>query len=255
MTHAGKAEAPGLGEGPLRPSGDAPFWQPGEHIWWVYRRPGWRLGDSQTVHPMTVVRDDADGLVAWLAGDTPVLWPRLRDRESVDPAQVRVMFDAPRIQARARWSGYGTLRIAPTGKPWLVWVFWWPDGRHKDFYVNLEEPHRRDDRSVVTGDRVLDVVVDHGEYGLAHARPGARALGPDEWTHWRKDTDELAEAVRRGRYTAEQAAEFERTAADVEAVVDGWGSPFCDGWEHWRPDPAWPVPALPGHVAFDLDLA
>ena len=24
-----------------------------------------------------------------------------------------------------------------------------------------------------------------------------------------------------------------------------WGPPFSDGWQHWRPDPAWSVPSLP----------
>jgi len=66
-------------------------------------------------------------------------------------------------------------------------------------------------------------------------------VGTDR-THHRKDVDELAEAVRQGRYTPEQAAGIEAEAAEVEAVVDAWHSPFCDGWETFRPDPAWPVP-------------
>jgi predicted homoserine dehydrogenase-like protein len=64
-------------------------------------------------------------------------------------------------------------------------------------------------------------------------------------THRRKDVDELAEAVRQGRYTVQEAAMIEAAAAEVEAVVEAWGSPFCDGWETFRPDPAWPVPRLP----------
>ena len=38
---------------------------------WHYRRPGWSAGDAETVTPVTVVRDDAAGLVAWLAVGTP----------------------------------------------------------------------------------------------------------------------------------------------------------------------------------------
>ena len=57
--------------------------------------------------------------------------------------------------------------------------------------------------------------------------------------------DELVEAVRQGRYTAEQATRFEADADAVEQIVAAWGSPFCDGWETFRPDPGWPVPGLP----------
>jgi hypothetical protein len=36
-----------------------------------------------------------------------------------------------------------------------------------------------------------------------------------------------------------------RHAAAAEDVVGRWGSPFCDRWEDWRPDPGWPTPQLP----------
>lgn len=28
-------------------------------------------------------------------------------------------------------------------------------------------------------------------------------------------------------------------------MINAWGAPFSDGWEHWRPEPHWPVPELP----------
>ena len=28
-------------------------------------------------------------------------------------------------------------------------------------------------------------------------------------------------------------------------TVESVGSPFCNGWEHWRPDPNWTIPQLP----------
>jgi len=219
-----------------RPAGTEPFWLLGEHIWWVYRNPAWQPGGPQTVHPMTVVHDDADALVAWLAGETPVLVPRLADGGSLREGPARTMFTAPRIQGRGIWQGAGTLRISPTGAPWSVWVFWTPAGKLIDYYVNLEDPHRRAGHASLTSDHVLDVVVQ-----------------PDR-QHRRKDVDELAEAVRQGRYTAEQAAGFERDAAAAEAIAEAWGSPFGDGWDSWRPDPSWPVPPLPEGVPFDLDV-
>jgi predicted RNA-binding protein associated with RNAse of E/G family len=87
----------------------------------------------------------------------------------------------------------------------------------------------------VTQDHVLDLIVDL-----------------DGNTH-RKDEPELTEAERQGRYTAEDAARFEAAAASVEELVARWESPFRDGWEKWRPDPAWTVPSLPADARRDFE--
>jgi predicted RNA-binding protein associated with RNAse of E/G family len=100
-------------------------------------------------------------------------------------------------------------------------------GAFEGWYVNLEEPHVRDDYAVYTSDNVLDLEVE-----------------PDR-TVVRKDQDELELAVAQGRYDTATAAAIEADAVEVEAVVVNWDSPFCDGWEHFRPDPAWPIPSLP----------
>lgn len=106
---------------------------------------------------------------------------------------------------------------------------WWlpPDWRFGGWYINLQEPIRPTRIGFDSMDHVLDVVVD-----------------PDLSWRW-KDEQELADAVRLGLFTPEHAdatrAEGERVIAQLEARQ----SPFCDGWERWRPDPAWPTPELP----------
>ena len=45
---------------------------------------------------------------------------------------------------------------------------------------------------------------------------------------------------------------LDENAAAVEALVADWGPPFCDGWESFRPDPAWPIPRLSGQGAVEL---
>jgi predicted RNA-binding protein associated with RNAse of E/G family len=80
---------------------------------------------------------------------------------------------------------------------------------------------------VDTKDNILDVVVE-----------------PDRSYH-RKDEDELILAVEHGRYTQAQADEITEIADEIENVIRNWGSPFCDGWESFRPDPDWPLPTLP----------
>ncbi|KRF35371.1 DUF402 domain-containing protein [Nocardioides sp. Soil805] len=205
-----------------RPSGTPPYWEPGTRI-------VWRYGEPDAPHfagTLTVVRDDADGLVAWLARDTPMLVVERADGRPgrSDPA---TMFTAERVQGTARWQGYDVLRVAPTGRAWSVWVFFTPEGEHVGWYVNLEDPHRRDAGTVYSSDHVLDLWVE-----------------PDR-TRERKDEDELVLALEQGRYTEEEVRRIERAAREAEAVIDAWGPPFCDGWEDFRPDPRWGVPELP----------
>jgi predicted RNA-binding protein associated with RNAse of E/G family len=176
--------------------------------------------------PVTVVRDDAEVLVAWLAAGTPVLRAERADGlEKRDDKST--LFTAEMVQDVGVWADYDVLRIAPTGRPWSVSAFF-AEHNHEfaGWYVNLEDPHLRDEHTVYTRDHVLDVVIN-----------------PDR-TMARKDADELALAVAQGRYDAVTAAEIEADAAEVETIVADWGPPFCDGWEHFRPDPAWPIPGL-----------
>ena len=205
------------------PSGSPPFWAPGTQIMWRYGDPG----KPHWATPMTVVRDDADGLVAWLTAGTPIL--RVGRADGLDfRGHEETMFTAERVQVRATWEDYDVLRVAPTGRPWSVWAFFLAGSRDfEGWYVNIEDPHTRDADGVYSTDHVLDVWVE-----------------PDR-SHSRKDEHELVLAVEQGRYTAEEAAAITAVAVEVEAVVDAWGPPFCDGWERFAPDPEWPVPGLP----------
>ena len=220
-----------------RPSGNPPYWPTGTQImWWSGDGPLGtgavitKDGDAPVPHfaePVTVVRDNADALVAWLAAGTPVLRVARADglRKRDDKS---TLFTAETVQDVGMWTDYDVLRIAPTGRPWSVWVF---SAEHtKEFagwYVNLEDPHVRDEHAVYTRDHVLDLEIE-----------------PDRIMA-RKDDDELVLAVAQGRYNAATAVAIEADAAEVETIVADWGPPFCDGWEHFRPDPAWPIPGLP----------
>jgi hypothetical protein len=208
----------------VRPSGAPPYWAPGTPILWRYRRivPGY-VGPESAI-PVTVVRDAADVLVAWVAPGTWRLRGVLPDGGELRSIPAVEAFRAERAVRRDRWLGNGILKIAPTSEPWSVWCFWNDDWSFRGWYVNLEDPHQRDDVSVATQDHVLDLWVE-----------------PDRAVRW-KDEDELEAAVAAGRYSAEQAASFRDDARRVESIIAAWASPFADGWERWRPDPSWPVP-------------
>jgi predicted RNA-binding protein associated with RNAse of E/G family len=224
--------------GQPRPSGRPPYWPTGTQIMWWSGAGALATGVAITedgvtagphfAEPVTVVRDDANALVAWLAAGTPVL--RAERADGLGKRDDKsTLFTAATVQDVGAWADYDVLRIAPTGRPWSVCVFFAEYSREfAGWYVNLEDPHVRDEHAVYTRDHILDLV-----------------LEPDR-SMARKDEDELAIAVAQGRYDATAAAAIHADAAAVEAVIADWGAPFCDGWEHFRPDPAWPIPTLPG---------
>lgn len=45
--------------------------------------------------------------------------------------------------------------------------------------------------------------------------------------------------------TDAQAAEVRSAGRAAIAQITAWREPYADGWEDWRPDPAWEIPRLP----------
>jgi len=178
------------------------------------------------VMPVRVVRDDADGLVAWLAPGSPRLVPKLPDGRELRSLPLSELFHAPRVQGRASWRGPGVLLLAPVGTPWSVWLFWTSDGQFSGWYINLEQPHARVGDSTWTCDHELDVWIE-----------------PDGTAHL-KDSEELDAAVEAGRFTPEEGALI-RARADLARAAQAAGHwTFAEEWARWHPDPTWTVPEL-----------
>ena len=202
-----------------RAAGGPPFLAPGDQVLWQYGR---------AIDPMRVVRDDERGLVAWLAADTDLIGWQPADGRSIREVPLLERFTCERAPVVQRWRGGGVLRIAPTGKPWTVWLFWEDDGSFAGHYVNLELPHTRRDGETATRDLTLDLWME----------PGGEL--------WLKDVDEVEAAVRAGRYTQGQADEIHAIAdwARVD-LVEGRDWPLDDEWISWRPPTEWEGPTLP----------
>lgn len=96
------------------------------------------------------------------------------------------------------------------------------------WYLNVEAPLRRFELGFDTFDHDLDIVVE-----------------PDR-SSWRwKDEEDVAEGIRLGVYTIEDAARFRREAKrGLRRLLDR-EPPFDREWRDWRPDPSWPFPELP----------
>ena len=225
----------------MRPSGTPPFWDNGTVVYWCAGRapqPGWVKGQAsqpEFVDPMFVIQDDSNALVAWLPEGTPLLSQRGPHGVPMRDGPAEHQFAGPRIPVLTTWRGPGVIRVAPTGSPWSAWLFRDPSGDVAGWYINLERPHVRDETCVFSRDHVLDIWVPRD----GHPR--------------RKDEDELERAIEQGWFTHPEAEQIERHAVAAERAVAAWGSPFCDGWEHWTPDAAWGTPQLPAEVSWELD--
>ncbi|MFF5634171.1 DUF402 domain-containing protein [Streptomyces sp. NPDC012825] len=200
-------------------------WAPGDHVLWRYRGNG--TGAVHICRPVTVVRDTPELLAVWMAPGTECVRPVLADGTSVHDEPLATRYTAPRTTERARWAGSGVLKLARPGEPWSVWLFWERGWRFRSWYVNLEEPRTRWSGGVDSEDHFLDI-----------------SVYPDRSWLWR-DEDEFAQAGRSGLMGPEQAAEVRAAGRLAVERIRAWGAPFSDGWEHWRPDPAWRVPDLP----------
>ncbi|WP_405586897.1 DUF402 domain-containing protein [Streptomyces sp. NBC_01190] len=201
------------------------FWAPGEQVLWRYRWNG--TGEVHIARPVTVVRDDADLLAVWMAPGTPCVKPVLADGTLVHHEPLATRYRKPRVATRDQWFGSGVLKLARPDEPWSVWLFWEEGWRFRSWYVNLEEPRRRWSRGVDSVDHFLDI-----------------SVRPDRSWHW-LDEDEFAQAQTDGLMSPELAPQVRQAGLRAVGLIGSWASPFRDHWEDWRPDPAWPVPALP----------
>lgn len=200
-------------------------WASGERILWRYRENGGP--DVHICRPVTVVQDTGELLAVWMAPGTECVRPVLADGTPVGAEPLESRYAKPRTVRRGRWSGTGVLKLARPGDPWSVWLFWEPGWRFKNWYVNLEEPLTRWSGGVDSEDHFLDI-----------------SVHPDRSWHW-LDEDEFAAAQRAGLMDAGLAGRVRRAGLAAVEVIEAWGSPFSDGWQHWRPDPEWSVPSLP----------
>lgn len=201
------------------------MWKPGDQVVLRYR---WN-GELSWIEPVTVVEDSAHLIALYLVKDTPIKRPVGRDSLPIPRFQTAVPQDTlPLRLGDARWVDSSVLWLARPGAAQAIGVFW--RGEDREFvgwYGNLQAPLQRTALGFDTSDHVLDVTV-----------------APDRSWQW-KDEDEFRIVQQRGVIAPVEArairAEGERVIAAVEA--NHW--PFNAGWEHWRPDPAWPIPELP----------
>jgi predicted RNA-binding protein associated with RNAse of E/G family len=193
-------------------------WKPGEII--VMR--GVMKGKLWWACPSYVVQDTPNLLARyWLVG-TPTRSPIRR------PTVQYVLNNHIELIDR-NWTDHDVLSLNLPGTAHsidLMWLAGTPQLRC--WYVHLQEAQRRTSIGVDTMDQMLDIVISPNRKG---------------WT-W-KDEDELNKAEAIGVYSHEKAASIWAEGRQVIDMLEANASPFCDGWESWRPPQEWGIPEFP----------
>jgi uncharacterized protein len=190
-------------------------------------------GRVSRVKPMNVVAETDEHVALFIRAGTP-----MKTRCGLDGAPIprelpyAERFALPWRLCDGTWRGYSVLMLTPAGAGHSFWAIWDDQWAFDVWYVNVQESLRRTVFGFDTADNVLDVVIAH-----------------DLSTWHLKDEHELEEAIRVGRFTLEEADAVRAEAARAVATLEEREWPFDRDWSDWRPDPAWPTPALPPDAA------
>jgi predicted RNA-binding protein associated with RNAse of E/G family len=128
-----------------------------------------------------------------------------------------------------RWQGFEELVIVRPGDAHAVIARWeGPEHSFVHWYVNLQSPITRTPLGVDASDHILDLII-----------------SPDGQTHEWKDETDFMRAVAAGYFTPSEAAAIHGEAERVIGLARKQRPPFGEGWQNWKPDPAWTIPSLP----------
>jgi Protein of unknown function (DUF402) len=194
-------------------------------------------GQVWTAAPHRVLTDSGDELVlaCWpgiemLAPTTWTHWLRTGDvgvREQAIPNLAARRWQLEPWTWRDTWvrSRFGA------GEYWSVHQFTGRDHDAGRWYVNFELPARRTGIGIDSFDLLLDLVVDADSLAC-------------QW----KDEDEYQHGRRLGLISDSLHTRVDEARQAVLALIQARRGPFGRDWPDWRPDPGWPLPALPPHA-------
>jgi hypothetical protein len=127
------------------------------------------------------------------------------------------------------WTDNEVLSLNIPGAGFSVEVMWLAGTiQLRCWYVHLQEPSRHTKIGFDTMDQRLDIVI-----------------SPDK-SHWYwKDEHEFAEAGAIGLYSAKKTCAIRAEGEKVLQMLRYNASPFCNGWEKWRPPARWTIASFP----------
>jgi hypothetical protein len=183
-------------------------------------------GRPLSLRPEIVVQDKPELMAFYLADGTA--YKRARSLSTGSPAAANDRFTQNVIPVTEPWLGGYRLRLSIPGACCSVLLFWnTAGGQLQRWYINMETPLQRTDFGFEYDDLLLDIV----------------AVADFSKWFW-KDEKDLKEAVALEFVSREQAAGLYREGERAANWIQSGNSPF-NGWEKWRPEPAWEVPVFP----------
>lgn len=192
--------------------------KPGEHV--LLREVC--HGKVWTLRPVTVVVDTPELTALYLPHG--VMW---RGAVTLAGETLRVPWEPWQLSAPKMWEN-NLLRLSVPGEDYSIAAIWHESWWMFGWYLNIEEALRPTEFGFDYMDWTLDVFISR-----------------DRRFHTWKDEEELEEAVQRGVYSPELAAHIREVGERGLARFLKREVPFDDSWQHWRPDPAWPIATLP----------
>ena len=195
-----------------------------------------------TVRPVTVVEDTPDHIALYSHPSTAIVSRGIENRYSLSLSQridLYIQSLDPSVgdfEDRTSSDDH-VLTITPPNCWHSIWLFWTANWQFKTWYVNFQSPIHRTTHGIQFHDYALDIMV-----------------RPDMTWAW-KDMDEFMELVGRGFFTTEQQSSILSEADLVVRKIEGGGTPFCDGWENWRPNQIWHTPRLPSDWTDRVDMS
>ena len=203
-------------------------WQPGEVI--LLREYLGRAKAPQLINvlPEVVVHDGPDYL-AVLSQPGMTFATRDVPGRNAMPVEERIEL-YKREELNHEWYertvNRSVLSFYVAGVAHSIRVFWDAGWRFRYWYVNLEDPFVRTARAIGVNDHTLDIVAN-------------REL---EWA-W-KDEPEFAALIAAGKIRPQKARLIREEGLRVIRRIEAQAWPFNEPWPEWRPNSAWPVPAI-----------
>ncbi|AZM58128.1 DUF402 domain-containing protein [Streptomyces sp. WAC 01529] len=180
----------------------------------IIRRREMLDGREWIVYPVRVVEDTEDHLAVYLAKGTPLTFGQGDFRWGTHPW---ANFDHI-------WQSDGVLQVQRPGDGYSVWHFWKGD-TFSGWYINFQEPMRRDARGFDTLDQELDIWVPADGSSF-------------QW----KDVEHFEERERLGGFHPGEADAVRTEAQRVVAMLDAGTTWWSDRWTDWSAPAIWEVP-------------
>jgi len=191
------------------------LWKPGQVI---IIREIWQK-KVYSVTPVRVVQDTVTWSALYLPPQTPCLWPRTYEGDTIRIPTDEWVLDG------ASWTTSDVLLLVQPGSGYTAVGFWDDNYRFHHWKINLEKPMHRTPIGFDYMDQLLDVIV---------------TADRSAW-HW-KDENEVRQAQALGIFTAEQVSELYTLGEFAVQSIMANKPPFDGDWENWKPNPAWRVP-------------